>query len=31
VDGYRPLPTDLIGASVCLAGVGIIVVGARGG
>jgi small multidrug resistance family-3 protein len=30
VDGYRPLPTDLIGASVCLVGVGSIMIGARG-
>jgi small multidrug resistance family-3 protein len=29
VDGYRPLPTDLIGVSFCLVGVGVIVVGAR--
>ena len=29
VDGYRPLPTDLIGVSCCLVGVGVIVIGAR--
>lgn len=28
VDGYRPLPTDLIGVSLCLVGVAVIVVGA---
>ncbi len=29
IEGHRPTATDLIGASVCLVGMGIIIVGAR--
>lgn len=30
VDGVRPLPSDLLGALLCLAGAAVIVLGARG-